>query len=168
MCPDIKSQKLLNLSLFEFLDLYFPNQKDENGDSRLQVLVFDQLEELFNFYPDKWLEQQKDFFGQIADSLENNSFLHIVFIIREDYLAQLDPFKNILPEKLRPRFRLERLGRNESILAMKNPIKNIISKYGEDERQDIDSEIKELVDDFLKIYVETPDGDIRHARRRVC
>jgi hypothetical protein len=159
--PEIKSQRLLNLSLFEFLDLYFPNRKDENGDSRVQVLIFDQLEELFNFYTDKWLEQQKEFFEQVADSLENNPLLHVVFIIREDYLARLDPFKNILPEKLRPRFRLERLDRNEAIWAMRNPLKNITSKYSEDERQNIDSEIKELVDDLLKIYVESPDGGSR-------
>jgi archaellum biogenesis ATPase FlaH len=83
---DIDSRSLRNLSLFEFLDAYFPISKDENGDFRPQVLIFDQFEEFFSF-PD--IEQQKDFFEQIDDSLENNAFLKIVFIIREDYLAQL-------------------------------------------------------------------------------
>ncbi|MER5176507.1 MAG: YncE family protein [Candidatus Nitrosocosmicus sp.] len=162
LCPDESNfQNLSDLSLFEFLDLHFPNQKDENNDSRPQVLIFDQLEELFNFYPDKWLEQQKEFFEHVADSLENNPLLQVVFIIREDYLAQLDPFKNIFLEKLRPRFRLERLGRKEATLAMKGPLKNIISNYSEDEKKNIDSEIKELVNDLLKIYVETPDGSSR-------
>jgi YVTN family beta-propeller protein len=161
LCPEINSQKLLNLALFEFLDLYFPNQKDENGDNKPQVLIFDQLEELFNYYPDKWLDQQKEFFEQVADSLENNPLLQIVFIVREDHLAQFDPFKNILPEKLRPKFRLERLGRDESIAAVKGPIKDIIKDYSEEDKKKIDSEIKELVDDLLKIYVETPDGGSR-------
>ena len=157
LLPEIDNpQFLLNLSLFEFLDEYFPNRKDENGDLRPQVLIFNQLEELFSFYPDNWIEQQKQFFEQVADSLENNPLLRIVFIIREDYLAQLDPIKSILPEKLRPRFRLERLRRDEAVLAIKGPLTNIISNLGEEERKNIESEIKELIDDLLKIYVETP------------
>ena len=44
---------------------------------------------------------------------------------------------------------------------MKGPLKNIISNYAEDEKKNIDSEIKKLVDDLLKIYVETPDGSSR-------
>ena len=67
---DIDSKSLKNLCLFEFLDGYFPISKDENGDFRPQVLIFDQLEELFNF-PD--IERQKDF-EQIGDSLEILSF----------------------------------------------------------------------------------------------
>ena len=43
--PNLDSKYLLNLSLFEFLDKYFPNHKDENGYTLPQVLIFDQLEE---------------------------------------------------------------------------------------------------------------------------
>ena len=113
LSPQIDPKSLLRLLLFEFLDAYFPNHKDESGEIRPQVLIFDQLEELFSVYPDNWMEQQKDFFEQVADSLDNNPILRIVFIIREDFLAQLDPFKNILPEKLRPHFRLEQLRKKQ-------------------------------------------------------
>ena len=82
---------------------------DDNGKVVPQVLIFDQLEELFNFSTKKWKKQQEAFFKQISNALNNNSSLRIVFIIREDHLAQLDPFQSLLPEKLRPRFRLERL-----------------------------------------------------------
>ena len=87
----IDTQLLPNLSLFEFLDYYFPKHKDKNGGPLPQVLIFNQLEELFSFYPTRLrLEQQRNFFEQIADSLENIPFsLRVVFIIREDYLAQL-------------------------------------------------------------------------------
>ena len=153
--PNVDSRSLKNLSLFEFLDDYFPNSKDENGDLRPQVLIFDQFEELFSF-PD--IEQQKGFFEQISDSLENNPLLKIVFIIREDYLAQLDPFKGILPEKLRPSFRLERLRRNEAILAIKGPLTKILN---EDEIKNLEGEIKELVSDLLKTYIEIPGGGLR-------
>ena len=158
---DIIPKSLSNLSLFEFLDKYFPNHKDKNGYPLPQVLIFDQLEEIFSFYPTNWIEQQQEFFQQVADSLDNNPLLRIVFIIREDFLAQLDPFKSILPERLRPRFRLERLHRDEAVAAIKGPLKNTINNLNEQERIEIEDEIKELVDDLLKINVESSDGSLR-------
>jgi tetratricopeptide (TPR) repeat protein len=161
LLPEIDPQSFLDMDLFEFLDKYFPIHKDENGEMQPQVLIFDQLEELFSFYPDRWIEQQKDFFQEITDSLDNNPLLRIVFIIREDFLGQLDPFRSILPEKLSPHFRLERLRRKESILAIKGPLQNILKSLSEDKRKNIESEINALVHDLLKINVETPDGKIR-------
>ena len=102
--------KLMNTSLSEFLYNYFPSHiNEENGEVIPQVLIFDQLEEIFNPpYPNEWKRQQDDFFKQVAEALDDIPLLRIVFVIREDYLAQLDPFLNLLPENLRPRFRLER------------------------------------------------------------
>ena len=111
---------LLNKSLSNFLTSFFPIEKDSRGRVIPQVLIFDQLEELFTFYPntDKWSEQQEDFFKQIDDALTTIPQLRIVFAIREDFLAQLDPFAPSLPEKLRPRYRLERLQRESAISAL--------------------------------------------------
>ena len=166
LCSDNESQLPFLLTesvtptstLFEFLDDYFPNCKDENGDLRPQVLIFDQLEELFSYYPTRWMEQQKDFFEQVTDSLENNPRLRIVFIIREDHLAKLDSFKSILSEKLRPRFRLERLRRDQAMLAIKCPIANIVSSYSQDEIGRIELEQEKLVNYLLKVKVENSDG----------
>jgi len=166
--PDIDSTSLLNTSLFEFLDKHFPYHKDKNGYPRPQVVVFDQLEELFGLYPSRWIDQQKEFFQQIVDSLDNNPILRIVFIIREDFLAQLDPFKSVLPEKLRPRFRLERLNRNEAVMAIRGPLSNVINNMDEQEKGAIEEEIKELVYDLLKINVESlEDGSSRQLEGEV-
>jgi len=135
LSPGDDFKPLPDLSLFEFLDKHFPIHKDENKYPLPQVLVFDQLEEIFSFYPNKWIEQQQEFFQQVADSLDNNPLLRIVFIIREDFLAQLDPFKSILPEKLRPRFRLERLNGDEAIAAIKGPLTNTINNMNEQEKK---------------------------------
>ena len=159
--PEIDPYSISNLSLFQFLDKYFPTHKDKNREMRPQVLIFDQLEELFSFYPDNWIEQQIGFFKQVADSLDNNPLLRIVFIIREDFLAQLDPFRSILPEKLRTRFRLERLRRKEATLAIKQPLTNMLKNASEDEMRNIDSEINALVNDLLKMYVEASGGGVR-------
>src|ERR671923_915232 len=160
--PEIKPESISDLALFEFLDRYFPTRKNENGEIRPQLLIFDQLEELFSFYPDNWIEQQRNFFQQVADSLDNNPFLRVVFVIREDFLAQLDPFKSILPEKLRARFRLERLHRREAISAIKKPLKKVLEKATEDEKANIESEINALVNELRKMnVVEVSSGDIR-------
>jgi YVTN family beta-propeller protein len=159
--PEIKPESISDLALFEFLDRYFPTRKNENGEIRPQLLIFDQLEELFSFYPDNWIEQQKGFFEQVADSLDNNPFLRVVFVIREDFLAQLDPFVTILPEKLRARFRLERLRRREAISAIKKPLKKVLEKATEDEKANIESDINALVDELRKMNVVVSSG---HAR----
>jgi hypothetical protein len=123
LMPNIDPETLKDKSLSDC----FPC-KENHG----QVIIFDQLEELFNTYPDRWIEQQKEFFQQINDSLENNSFLRIIFIIREDYLASIDSCKNIFGEKLRPRFRLERLRKNEAISAIKGPLQKIMNDQSDE------------------------------------
>jgi YVTN family beta-propeller protein len=160
--PEIKPESFSDLALFEFLDRYFPTRKNENGDIRPQVLILDQLEELFSIYPDNWIEQQRKFFQEVADSLDNNPFLRVVFVIREDFLAQLDPFRSILPEKLRARFRLERLRTREAISAIKKPLKKVLEKATEDEKASIESEINALVNELRKMnVVEVSSGDTR-------
>jgi hypothetical protein len=119
----IKPDSILNKSLLEFLNEQFPPTMDERGDLIPQILIFDQFEELFNLIiDDRWAEQQKDFFNQISHTLIKNALLRIVFVIWEDYVAHLDPFKEILPEKLRARFRLERLSEEEAIEAIEKPL----------------------------------------------
>jgi YVTN family beta-propeller protein len=157
--PEIDPQSILHSYLFEFLDKYFPTRRDERGEMRAQVLIFDQLEELFNYYLDNWIEQQKGFFEQIADSLDNNPHLRIVLVIREDFLAQLDPFRTIFSDRLRTRFRLERLRKKEAFLAIKGPLTNAIDSLSEvNEMQNIESEINALVSDLVKMYAEDTEG----------
>ena len=159
--PEIDSKLLfLNRRLSSFLKEYFPITNDNNKNNKIkaQALVFDQLEELFNFYPGTtWRKQQEDFFEQITEALEENPFLRIVFVIREDYLAELDHFAGILPGRLRARFRLERLGKDAALLAIKGPLKDLsnstLKNYSE---QEIDIQIEMLVEELLKIQVEDP------------
>jgi hypothetical protein len=127
-----------------------------------QLLVFDQSEELFTFYPnDKWREQQKDFFQQITKALKDNNFLRIVIVIREDYLAELDPFLELLPERLRPRFRLERLQKDSALSAIKSPLKYVPKDIIENYKGDIDKDIITIVHELLKIQIEYFPGKIR-------
>jgi YVTN family beta-propeller protein len=140
---------ILDKSLTDFLNTYFPTEKDQRGRFIPQVLIFDQFEELFTFYPntDRWSEEQEEFFDQIENALLNIPQLRIVFVIREDFLAQLDPFAPIVPEKFRPHYRLQRLRRESAILALEGPLR----KAG----LNLDGKIiQDIIDDLLKIRLE--------------
>lgn len=138
----------------------------EEIDDHLKSEGFDQLEELFNLYvdPDKWRKQQEDFVKQLAQALEEDPLLRIVIIIREDYLGQLDPFAELLPGKLKPRFRLERLHKDAALEAIKGPLENA-KAFVNDERLITklydEHIIDKLIEDLLKIHVETFGGKYR-------
>jgi YVTN family beta-propeller protein len=169
LASDIHDRTLLRAKSFStFMHDYFPHKVNQRGKPMPQVIIFDQLEEIFSLYsdPNRWHEQQQDFFRQIAYALENDLLLRVVFIIREDYLAQLDPFAWLLPEKLKPRFRLERLQKDAALEAVKGPLET--AKSYVDERlikklfdEDI---IDKLIEDLLKIRVETTGGQSREIK----
>ena len=145
--PKLENESLVNTSLSDFLNENFPNGS-ENTAPHPQLLVIDQLEEIFGLYADsRWQNQQRDFFKQISEALNNNNMLRVVFIIREDYLALLQPFEELLPEKLRARFRLERLKKRQALEAIQGPLLTT--------KQSIDYNfLEKLVDNLLSIRIE--------------
>ena len=48
--------------------------------------------------------------------------LRVVFSMREDYIAELDPYSHLLPDRLGTRYRLDRLRRDAALAAVKNPL----------------------------------------------
>lgn len=84
------------------------------------LLIFDQFEEIFTTYPEQWQERTQ-FFQQVAKALLDFPFLHVLFTMREDYLAELTPYAALLPEQLQHRYRMERMKRNVALLAVREP-----------------------------------------------
>jgi len=156
---------LFDKELSDFLDYYYPVSEDKTiEEPKSRILVFDQLEELFTFYPnDNWREEQKNFFEQVAKALRNDRSLRIVFVIREDYLAELDPFLELLPERLRPRFRIERLRRDNAFLAIQKPLQSMNTGHYNSFKDIIDKDIDEIIDSFLNIK-SADTGEIRKVR----
>jgi len=107
-----------------------PHRQDAEGEPAYRALIIDQLEEIFEYYPDGWQAQRKDFFEQVCEAIQKDPYLHVVFIIREDYLAKLKPFEELLPERLETRFRLELLGVGQALEAVRNPVKLLVRSYG--------------------------------------
>jgi ABC-type branched-subunit amino acid transport system substrate-binding protein len=125
-------------------------RRPKRADASLRALVIDQFEELFTAYPERW-QERTGLFEDLRQASDSDPGLRIVLAIREDFLAQLDPFTPLLPGGLRTRFRLERLNRTSALAAVKGPIAvtgRVFAAGAADA----------LVTDLLQFRVETDSG----------
>jgi hypothetical protein len=91
--------------------------------------------------------------NEIARSVSGDPLLRVVFVMREDYIAELDPYASVLPEQLRTRYRLERLREGAALQAIKEPLRH--TNTG---RTFTDEAARKLVSDLLKVRVKTEAG----------
>ena len=150
----INPARVVDLSLLDFLKR-LPQATDEEGQPVLRIIIFDQFEELFTFYPERWAER-RGFFAQVGEALSGDPFLRVLFVMREEYLAQLDPYVALLPERLRARFRLERLRKEAALAAVKGPLRDTKRSFAP-------GVAESLVEELLKIKVETRVGQTIEA-----
>jgi hypothetical protein len=116
---DAEPGDLVARTLSEGLQHHFFSQGDHRQVQPC-LLVLDQFEELFTTYPDRYPERE-DFFAQLQRSLIDYPQLSLLLSMREDYIAQLDPYAALLPDRLRTRFRLELLGEEAAHRAIQRP-----------------------------------------------
>ena len=106
-----------------------PAALPDSDDAALPfLLVFDQFEELFTRHL-AFRHQREGFFKQVGEALSAHDELRVMFSMREDYLAELTPFAHLLPDQLRPRFRLERLGFDAALEAIKRPAERAVTPH---------------------------------------
>ena len=168
---DMETVEISNIFVFNALTSLAKGNYDEerlaktklidflNGQERIRdeddlplpcAIIFDQFEEIFSLYQDRWKDRE-GFFEQVSDALEKDPLLRVVFVMREDFIAKLDPYAYLLPERLRTRFHLERLRRETALLAVKEPLRDTGRSFAE-------GVAEKLVDDLLTIQVETMPG----------
>jgi WD40 repeat protein len=135
-----------NTSLSKVLE-----RRPKPSGSHLRVLVVDQFEELFTLHPGRW-HDRPGLFEQLAAALERDAGLRVVLATREDFLASLDVFANMLPGGLRTRFRLERLDRASALAAVTNPLAGTGRAFAP-------GVAEKLVDDLLRFRVTTERGE---------
>jgi WD40 repeat protein len=119
--------QLGKMSLSDYL-----KEEVSNGQPKysypLRVLIFDQFEELFTTFPEHW-SQRDGFFISISEALEHDPLLRIVFAMREEYVAELEPFAPMLPLRFQKRFRLERLRKQAAKKAVEGPLESTERSY---------------------------------------
>lgn len=89
--------------------------------------------------------------SQIRRRLDGDPLLRIVFSMREDYIAELDPYASALPNKLRARYRLEPLRQRAALSAVQGPLEVTDLRFAP-------GVAEHLVENLLKIQIKTPDG----------
>lgn len=114
-----------------------------------RALIIDQFEEVFSTHLDAW-EKREDFFRQLAQAMQDDPYLWVVLVMREDYIAVLDPYAHLLPGGLRTRYYMQRLSREAALKAMKNPVEKL--------RPYADGVAETLVENLASIKVQKPDG----------
>ncbi len=82
---------------------------------------------------------------------EGDPLLRVVFSMREDYIAELDPYASVLPNKLRSRYRLEPLRARAALSAVTGPLEKTNLKFAP-------GVAEHLVENLLKIQMKTAEG----------
>jgi hypothetical protein len=98
-----------------------PHRLDPYGDPSIRLAVFDQFEELFTAFPGHW-EDRLPFLDDVATALQEDRRLRVVFVVREDHLADVLDAVAPLPDGLKAQLRLPRLEREEAIEAIEGPV----------------------------------------------
>ncbi|MFN8446292.1 MAG: MerR family transcriptional regulator [Caldilineaceae bacterium] len=110
---------LSNLSLMQGLEPLISSGADER-QPRAWLLIIDQFEELFTTNLERYTERE-EFFRQLQELLATFPQLSLLLSMREDYIAQLDNYAGQLPDRIRTRFRLERLTSAAALSAIQQP-----------------------------------------------
>jgi WD40 repeat protein len=89
--------------------------------------------------------------GEFTPSVAGDPWLRVLFVMREDYIAWLDPYASILPEKLCTRFHLQRLRESTALIAVTQPLVRTPRRFAE-------GVAEALVKDLRQVTVRTPEG----------
>ncbi len=138
--------RLNEILLEEYLNLIDGDPAEQGGDPPTEpCLFFDQFEELFTLDPTD-LEQKAAFLDEVGVALRDRG-RWALFSMREDYIAQLDPYLQLVPKRFSSRYRLDLLGVDAARVAMRQPA----------ERQGVAFSVEaadHLIDDLRRVRVQ--------------
>ncbi len=141
-------RRLSELTLSTFLDGLL------EGD-RHHVLIVDQFEQIVKTHLSRWRDRA-GFFVQLNKAMLDHPDLGVVLVVREDYVAPLEPYAPLLKDRMRARFYMQRLGRDAALEAITEPAKKAGRPFAE-------KAAKELRDELSQVRVpgadDTRDGE---------
>jgi len=142
--------ELARYTVSEYLSS-LPHLTDEDDFPSPRILIFDQFEELVTSYLDHWQERE-GFFQQVGDALQADPLLRVLFVMREDFQARIEPFMRSLKPLSQARFRLDLLGRSGAQAAVTGPLHGT-------QRHFKDGVVNALIEELQKVRVETTQGE---------
>jgi tetratricopeptide (TPR) repeat protein len=131
---------------------YMAGRPRRRSAAKNVVLIFDQFEEVLTVDP-LALDAKREFFRQLGKLLQDPQ-LWAIFAIREDYLAQLDPYAELLPTHLKNRFRLDLLSRNAAAETIRMTVET--GGRGFEPRA-----LGTLISDLATMQIQQPGGEFR-------
>lgn len=155
LLPDTPPEELTQLDLTTGLAGFFnPQPAIEPGVTRTRLipalLILDQFEEIFTHHVERWADRQP-FFEQLAAALATYPRLHILFTLREDYIAGLTPFSRLLPDELRSGFRTERLTERAALDAVQKPAAIAGRLFADDAAQELVQNLRRSAASIVKV-----------------
>lgn len=109
----------------------------------LRVLIFDQFEELFTHFEDRWRDRGA-FVDDLGNALDADRRLRVLLVMREEFLAGIDTYATRLPERARSRFRLEPLKRPAAMLAVQGPLTKTGRRFAPEAAEKLVSQLLQL------------------------
>jgi len=87
------------------------------------VAILEQFEEFFTEAGTS--REREDFLGQVREGLVHCPSLRVLIVMREEFIADLDAYKHLLPGAVSNRMRLGRLGRGAAAVALRKPLERV-------------------------------------------
>lgn len=128
-----------------------PHLTDEENFPSPRILIFDQFEELLTSYLERWQERD-GFFQQVHAALQEDPLLRVLFVMREDFVARIEPFMRILKPLQQTRFRLDLLGPSGAQAAVTGPLRGTPRHFKP-------GVVDTLIEELLKVRVESTAGE---------
>jgi hypothetical protein len=145
--PDAAAEGTLSATLARL-----PRATDRYGDPAYRLLIIDQFEELFTSFPACWTQRSR-FAAELADCVADDERLRILFVVREDHLADVLSLAEVFPASLRSSMRLPLLGKDDAVEAMEGPLRGTGFSYAE-------GVAVKLAEDLTRVRVETSPGEV--------
>jgi WD40 repeat protein len=135
-------------------------RRAEDGpiDSRFELLIFDQFEEICTLDPTD-TQAKEAFFAELGEALRDRN-RWALFVIREDHLAEVDAFSHLLPTAFATRFRLNLLTVDQARQAIEEPAKAAGRPF-------CPERVRQLADDLAMVTVLSPAGPVEAVGRSV-
>jgi tetratricopeptide (TPR) repeat protein len=118
--PDAPSGSLADETISGYLRKR-GEKADRYGDPMPMLVAIDQAEELFSS-PPQLRSSIRPFIGELADALREHPGMRLLLSLREDYLAAVLPFEQLLAGQSRTRSRLLPFGRAAALEAIRGPL----------------------------------------------